>query len=155
MNRLQNCTPEFVRKCFPNQSGSVIFVDGIILLLTENSVLSTSAVSIILQTPEGERKSWHENGQLCRHCHYINNRLEGEYKWWWQNGQLCRHCHYVKGEFEGEFKWWYENGQLWEHCHYVNGILEGECKSWCEDGQLWQHEIWKNGRMVKDFLDTP
>jgi len=125
MIKLQNCTPEFVHSCCPNQSGSVIFHSGILLLLTENSVLSTSAVSIRLRSPEGEFKNWYEDGQLWEHYHYIN------------------------GELEGEFKNWYEDGQLCEHCHYVNSLLEGEFKSWRGNGRLWRHEIWENGRRVK------
>jgi len=129
--KLQHCTPEFVKKCCPDQSGSVIHVDGVVLLLTENSVLSTPGVSVELQTPEGERKFWHGDGQLWEHCHFLD------------------------GELEGEFKNWYKNGQLWRHCHYANGIFEGEFKWWHGDGRLRLHKLWKNGCMVKDFLDTP
>jgi len=90
ITKLQNCTPEFVRKCFPDQSGSVIFVDGTVLLLTENSVLSTSAVSVRLCSPEGEFKVWW-NGQLVSHCHFLDGNFEGECKSWQEDGQLCQH----------------------------------------------------------------
>jgi len=119
ITKLKNCTPEFVRKCCPEQSGDVIFFNSTILLLTEGSVLSVSAVSVRLCSPEGE------------------------FKWWWGNGQLVEHCHYVDRKYEGEYKSWHENGQLWKQCYYVNGKLEGERKVWHEDGRLWEHELWK------------
>jgi len=152
MIKLKNCHSDFIRKCFPNQSGSVIFVDGTVLLLIENSVLSTSAVNIFLSTPEGEHKLWWENGQLCQHCHYVNRMLEDEFKSWYKEGQLRQHCHYINGALEGEYKYWYEDGQLREHCHYVNGNLEGEYKSWHENGQLKRHEHYVNGKLKRKIL---
>jgi len=122
ITKLQHCTPEFVRKCCPDQSGSVIFVDDTILLLTESSVLLTSVVGVSLHSPEGESKWWWGNGQLWEHCHRVNGEFEGEFKSWYKNGQLREHRHYVNGELEGEFKeWWHGDGQLCRHCHYVNG----------------------------------
>jgi len=123
ITKLQHCTPEFVRKCCPDQSGDVIVVNRAVLLLTENSVLSTSAVDVIFLSPEGEFKSWHKNGQLWRRYHYVNGDLEGEYKSWRENGQMWEHCHYVNGNLEGEQKWWRADGQLRQHCHYKNGKL--------------------------------
>jgi len=120
MFKLQHCTPEFIRKCCPDQSGNVIFFNGTFLLLTEISVLSTSAVEVILST-EDECKEWYENGQLHRHCHYVNGTLEGEYKSWHKNGQLGQYCHYVNNRLEGEYKFWHDDGQLGQHCHYKNG----------------------------------
>jgi antitoxin component YwqK of YwqJK toxin-antitoxin module len=50
---------------------------------------------------QGEYKDWHDNGQLCEHCFYVNDELHGEYKWlnddgtlewhqFWNNGKLYR-----------------------------------------------------------------
>jgi antitoxin component YwqK of YwqJK toxin-antitoxin module len=56
--------------------------------------------------------------------HYFideNGQKQGEFKWWHDNGQLSRHCFFVDGKRHGEFKSWYENGQPCVHCFYQNG----------------------------------
>ncbi len=57
-------------------------------------------------------------------------------------------------KWEGEYKSWYENGQLWEHCFFnKNGNMEGEYKSWYKNGKLYRHYLYKNGEIVKDYLE--
>ena len=60
----------------------------------------------------GEFKSYHENGNLDIHCHYINGKRHGEYKIYHHNGQLLCHCHYNNGKQHGEYKSYYYNGTL-------------------------------------------
>ena len=44
-----------------------------------------------------------------------------EHKEYFENGQLWKHCFYLNGKLHGEYKAYYQNGQLWEHCFYLNG----------------------------------
>jgi antitoxin component YwqK of YwqJK toxin-antitoxin module len=74
-----------------------------------------------LDRRQGESKHWDSNGQLWKHCHYVNGEAHGESKEWHSNGQLRGHCHYVNGERHGESKEWHSNGELREHVLYVEG----------------------------------
>jgi antitoxin component YwqK of YwqJK toxin-antitoxin module len=90
--------------------------------------------------------------------HYFEDefcQIHGEYKWWYSNGQLGRHCFYVDDKLHGEYKRWYDNGQLLVHCFYVDDNRHGEFKRWYSDGQLSKHCFYVDGNKVIDFLDDP
>ena len=94
-----------------------------------------------------EYKSYHVNGQLEEHEHYVNGELHGEYKDYFDNGRLGIHAHYVKNKLHGEYKDYFENGQLGIHKYYVNGELQGEYKDYYSSGQLHLHEHYENGKL--------
>jgi antitoxin component YwqK of YwqJK toxin-antitoxin module len=56
--------------------------------------------------------------------HYFKDaqaRRQGECKNWYTNGQMTRHCFYVDGELHGECKIWNDDGTLIFHKFFVNG----------------------------------
>lgn len=92
--------------------------------------------------------------------HYFvdeNNMRQGEYKEWYDNGQMSRHCFYVNGKLHGEYKSWHNNGHMFEHCIYVNGELHGEFIKWLDCGKvILFHAFYDNGkglgRKVFDYI---
>jgi antitoxin component YwqK of YwqJK toxin-antitoxin module len=48
---------------------------------------------------QGEYKSWHKNGNICRHSFYVDDKLHGEYKYWSDDGTIWFHDFYVDGKF--------------------------------------------------------
>jgi antitoxin component YwqK of YwqJK toxin-antitoxin module len=58
-----------------------------------------------------------------RFHYFVDNegRYQGEYKDWDGNGQMTRHCFYVDDRRHGEFKRCYSNGTIWFHDFYVDG----------------------------------
>ena len=149
--KLQSCSPEFVRECFPEfQCGSVVFdrKQEILFFLLEHSVAVNKSMRLELQSPSGERKLWWENGQLESCGSYVNGLREGEHKRWRENGQLSFCGSWVNGQKQGEHKLWHENGQLWFCGSWVGGLCEGEHKAWHENGQLSSCDSWVNGKLV-------
>jgi antitoxin component YwqK of YwqJK toxin-antitoxin module len=58
--------------------------------------------------------------------HYFKDdigRYQGEYKSWYTNGNICRHCFYVDGLWHGECKSLNTDGTLISHCFYVDDEL--------------------------------
>jgi antitoxin component YwqK of YwqJK toxin-antitoxin module len=56
--------------------------------------------------------------------HYFiddQGKRHGEYKRWYGNGQMTRHCFYVDDKRHGEAKRWNDDGTLIFHKFYVNG----------------------------------
>ena len=68
-----------------------------------------------------EYKRFHKNsGQLKVHEFYKNGKQEGERKLWHDNGQLAVKF-YKNGQLDGECKQWAHNGQLVINEFYKNG----------------------------------
>jgi len=128
--KLQSCTPEFIRECFPLQCGSVVFdrKQEILFFLLEHSVAVNKSMRLELQSPSGERKLWWENGQLESCGSWVNGQKQGEHKSWWENGQLEFCGSWVNGQKQGEHKEWFSDGQLESCDSWVNGKLVGEEK---------------------------
>jgi len=146
--KLQSCSPEFVRECFPEfQCGSVVFdrKQEILFFLLEHSVVVNKSQWLELQSPSGEHKSWWGNGQLYSCGSWVDGNSEGEHKRWWENGQLSFCGSYVNGKQEGEHKSWWGNGQLRFCGSWVDGNPEGEHKRWWGNGQLYSCGSWVNG----------
>lgn len=126
---LKNCSPEFIRACFPDQSGNVITVDQIIFFMFDGKVLAVSSepIEIILEAEGGERRWWFKNGTPAEHSHWNKGNRDGEFKWWHANGILAEHSHFVGGKRDGESRQWFEDGTLREHSHFVKGVkIENE-----------------------------
>jgi antitoxin component YwqK of YwqJK toxin-antitoxin module len=96
----------------------------------------------------GEYKSWHENGQLSKHCFFKDDKLDGEYKEWYENEQLSKHCFYINNKLDGEYKKWHENRQLYILGFYNDDKLDGEYKQWFSNGQIKYHCIYKDGNFI-------
>lgn len=94
---------------------------------------------------EGERKTWHRNGNLDTWGFYRNGEKHGEQKEWYGNGQMCKHSFYQNGKMEGECKTWGVNGQLNEHEFYRHDKLDGKRKSWYKNGKIEEQSFYQDG----------
>jgi len=107
--KLEDCTPDFVRKCFPEHSGNVIcdHNKGIIFFLLPNFVLIhrnyLALMSIYLETPPGFQR------EECR--------------WWYTNGKKYAIEFNKNGVQHGEMKIWDIEGTLRNYEIYENGKL--------------------------------
>ncbi len=52
---------------------------------------------------EGKYKEWFDNGKLCLHGFYKNNKKEGEYKQWDYGGILYRHHFYKNSKLVKDY----------------------------------------------------
>jgi antitoxin component YwqK of YwqJK toxin-antitoxin module len=101
---------------------------------------------------EGERKKWHENGQLRCQEFYKNGQEEGECKFWHENGQLFTKIFYENGKEEGKYRVWHSNGYPTESCYYRDGLLAGMQKIWFSDGNVFQETLYLGGEVCFDIF---
>jgi len=114
--KLQNCTPEFVRECFPERSGN-IFIDQeqrTAFFLFKNivcfSTMSKSArptYSVSLTSKKRSMFWFRESG--LRYAQFrldSDGRVHGEKKSWHSNGTLFSLANFYHGKLESSKLWW-------------------------------------------------
>ena len=75
----------------------------------------------VLNQKQGEYKSYHHNGDLQCHCHYVNGDRHGEFKEYYHTGNLRIQCHYINDNLHGEYKEYYQNGNLYHATFHYQG----------------------------------
>jgi antitoxin component YwqK of YwqJK toxin-antitoxin module len=90
--------------------------------------------------PEGEQKSWHENGTLGMRVFYQNGTAK-EMMRWFDNGNLEGSL--IWQSETSQYKFWDIDGNLWKHDIYRNGLCE--TKEWYHNGQLRIHGFSRSG----------
>jgi antitoxin component YwqK of YwqJK toxin-antitoxin module len=68
--------------------------------------------------------------------HYVNGKLNGERKEFHENGQLRRRCLYEYNKKQGKEEAWFASGQVWTEKHWKDGLAHGEERHWLESGKL-------------------
>lgn len=137
---LKNCTPEFVRSCFPEENSDLIFdqeQSTIFLIFGSNVFIVHNPDSerishriggcwIGLASPTWEVKNWNpKNGILTFHAPFqgpadlkdpsVGSKRTGKVKQWYWNGEPRSILTYDEdGRLNGERKEW-RNGMLWNH----------------------------------------
>lgn len=95
---------------------------------------------------QGEYKSMYKNGQLYRHCFYIDDKLNGECKVWHEDGNIWAHATYVDNNKHGKYIQWHDNGNIRVCCFFDNGVLHGKYDLYWRDGIKKQHCFYVNGK---------
>jgi len=125
MTRLKNCTPEFARMCFPEQSGNVLFdTKGShqVLLLTDKTVLALCAESTHLNH-KNSNFGWFPTGDIW-YSDILDEWLTGEKKEWsGKTNKLILHEFLKKSSRHGDCKEWFSDGRLKSHVIYKKGTI--------------------------------
>jgi antitoxin component YwqK of YwqJK toxin-antitoxin module len=84
----------------------------------------------------GERKFYHENGQLESITTLANGMYEGKYQKFNEQGKLTNEGQYVNNEMSGIWKRWYDTGELQEEVTFAANLENGPFKEYHKNGKL-------------------
>lgn len=126
----------------------------------------------------GLSRTWHSNGTLASERHYKEGLSQGTTKlWsdkgvllqvsrydtlgqrdgfresWYENGRLSERVHFHADELDGKSEYFYETGKLRRLEYYSRNRYDGIVKEWNEKGELILHQIFKNGELVKTYVN--
>ena len=111
---------------YMNNKNSLFSVRCIQNLESDNSTADMATIN-------GERKYFHENGNLSSAGNYKDGKQQGEWKYFHENGNLSSVGNYKDGKQQGKWKFFYENGDFKLVRNYKDGkLLEGD--SYAEKG---------------------
>ncbi len=109
---------------------------------------------------EGEYLAFYPNGQKMEESFYLNDSLNGERKLYHENGQLESITTHANGMFEGKYQKFDENGKMLNEGQYMNNEMSGTWKKWYDSGELAEEvtfavnlengpfkEFYKNGKL--------
>ena len=111
----------------------------------KNYIINSNSEGILRSYPDGEFKSFFENGNLLSIQRYISGKQDGLQEYFNQNGYKCRILNYKDGLLEGE--------QLSYQCNGPEGVLEEKSfyKSGKKEGEYLQY---RNGILrIKRFFN--
>lgn len=115
---LQDCPVKFIRSCFPNQKGDILFNRTYFYMIINQKVIAVvpPKESALLQN-ESEVMTWFQNGTRALH-YFINEEsfISGERKRWYPNGEICERSFYNNGLLL-ELDKWFING---EHSYHFS-----------------------------------
>ena len=104
--------------------------------------------------PEGEVKTYRENGTLETVFHVIDGKKEGE-EWCYYDSsdrtktlQPMLHIIWQDDEIHGTVRTWYENGNLESEKEMLNNKKNGILLAWYKDGNLMMVEEYQNDTLV-------
>lgn len=84
----------------------------------------------------GERKLYHENGQLESITTHANGMFEGKYQKFDEQGKMLNEGQYVNNEMTGIWKKWYDTGELAEEVTFAANLENGPFKEFFKNGKL-------------------
>ncbi len=90
--------------------------------------------------------TYHPNGQIDRHCEYVNDARNGWCIRLDDEGRLERAAQYQKGEKHGKYVTYYDNGNKHTVRHYKFGDLNGPARSYNSHGKLIFEYTYKDGQ---------
>ncbi|MBI1227678.1 MAG: hypothetical protein GC192_20760 [Bacteroidetes bacterium] len=93
----------------------------------------------------GERKLYHENGQLESITTHANGMFEGKYQKFDENGKLLNEGQYVNNEMSGVWKKWFDTGELAEEVTFVANLENGPFKEYFKNGKIKTEGIYVEG----------
>jgi antitoxin component YwqK of YwqJK toxin-antitoxin module len=102
---------------------------------------------------EGLYESFYPSGKLYEQSTYHNDTLTGERKLFHENGNLLIVEHHEQGRFEGAYKVYYENGQLELEGMYVDNKMTGPWKRYYPSGQLMEIVEFSDNQENGPFIE--
>ncbi len=103
--------------------------------------------------PEGEVKSYYEDGHLYGTRYFSNGLRTGRHTYFYPDGKLKSERSFVNDTLNGLYQTFYSNGNLQEHFNYVKGKENGIYKYYYENGQLWIEKEYKNGLLINVIVN--
>jgi len=101
-----------------------------------------------------EHKEYYPSGQI--RLHEIKNsdgHIHGERKLWHENGQLARRCFYTDGKLNGLMEEWYADGTRRVRQFCVNGWIHGKVVYFSSrNGQVMEMYFQYERDIVGEFL---
>jgi len=103
---------------------------------------------------QGTSKSWSDKGVLLYVERYDTlGQREGLQESWNEEGVLIKREHYHENIYKGKCEYFYDSGKPKYLASYSNNAFEGVVKEWNEDGELILHQLYKNGELVKTYVN--
>jgi antitoxin component YwqK of YwqJK toxin-antitoxin module len=112
----------------------------------------------VVGVPDGEWKTYDENGRLESEGRYFKSKFDGDWKFYYPDGKLLRTASfngiraydYGGNVIIGEFKEYYQTGQLAVSRLYNDeGLQDGESLVYYENGNVFERAVFDEGRIMQ------
>lgn len=114
-----------------------------------NGRLWTTGYYLEGEIPDGEWKSFYNNGQLGYHYLYENGKQIGESLLYYKDGTLKEKAFYIDGKRHGPYSYFHKNGLIMKEYNYVNGEMDGVQMRYHANGKKSIKYVYKQGNKVR------
>ena len=101
-----------------------------------------------IQSEDGIRSTFYEDGTLKEEVTYVNGKKNGIVRRWFGNGQLKCRGKMMNDRWNGVYEEWFENGESKTIGAYLDGRQDGEWKFFDKSGEKMPSLFFVEGKEV-------